>query len=211
MVSLSFDDVNKIITIAKPTVSVKVQELYDGIREWEDDLENMDIPKVCDAYGKQALTDTLYVGVTLILYDWKIKFEDRTVGEGWTTCEVVEGNLRTYDSGTTSYVSPIEPASYVTATLSSSASATIKELDTLPADVAESVWNATASDYTVSGSFGELLNFIYNIEGGMWKRDGTTLTFYKDDNSTTVATFNLKTVTGSAAGETDDVYERQRA
>jgi len=54
------------------------------------------------------------------------------------------------------------------------------------------------------------ITFLKDIEGGKWLRDGTTLTLYKSDNATVVATFNLKKADGTAAGETDDVFERDR-
>jgi len=54
------------------------------------------------------------------------------------------------------------------------------------------------------------VEFIRNIEGGRWIRDGTQMKFYEDDNVSLVATFNLKKADGSPAGESDDVYERTR-
>ena len=54
------------------------------------------------------------------------------------------------------------------------------------------------------------LAFIYNIESGGWKRDGTQMIFYKSDNTTEVARFNLLKADGSPAGEDDDVYSRER-
>ena len=55
------------------------------------------------------------------------------------------------------------------------------------------------------------VTFLKDIEGGRWIRDGTEIKFYKSDNVTLVATFNLKKADGNAAGESDDVYERTRA
>jgi len=55
------------------------------------------------------------------------------------------------------------------------------------------------------------VDFIKEVEGGRWIRDGTQLKFYKDDNITLLATFNLKQADGAAANESDDVYERVRA
>ena len=55
------------------------------------------------------------------------------------------------------------------------------------------------------------VTFIKDIEGGRWKRDGSQQTFYKDDNVTPVATFDLKKFDGSPATETDtEVAERTR-
>jgi len=56
----------------------------------------------------------------------------------------------------------------------------------------------------------EQIDFIRNIEGGRWKIDTSTnkMTFYKDDNTTAVATFDLKDSDGSASSTS--VFERVR-
>jgi len=52
------------------------------------------------------------------------------------------------------------------------------------------------------------VTFIKDIEGGRWIREGTQMKFYKSDNVTLIATFNLLKADGTAAGESDDVFER---
>jgi hypothetical protein len=61
-----------------------------------------------------------------------------------------------------------------------------------------------------SGTAGAFVNFIYSIEGGRWKIDQTTnqMVFYKEDNVTEIARFDLFGAGGSPAS--DDVYERKR-
>jgi len=56
----------------------------------------------------------------------------------------------------------------------------------------------------------EQIEFIRNIEGGRWKINTSTnkMTFYKDDNSTVVAAFDLKDSDGS--GSSTSVFERVR-
>ena len=56
----------------------------------------------------------------------------------------------------------------------------------------------------------EQIDFIRSIEGGRWKIDTSTnkMTFYKDDNTTAVASFDLKDSDGSAS--TTSVFERVR-
>jgi len=127
LVSLSFDKVNKIITVLAPDTEITMQELVNLIRDWEDELENLDTPKVVDAAGKQDLGGGVLVGITVTLLDWKLKFEDRA-GPNYTICNVTGGNLVTYDSSSGTYVNPIEPAAYVTVTLTASSSATLQEL-----------------------------------------------------------------------------------
>ena len=52
------------------------------------------------------------------------------------------------------------------------------------------------------------ITFLKDIEGGKWKIVGNQMIFYKSDNSTEVARFNLLDSTGSASME--NVFERQR-
>ncbi len=55
------------------------------------------------------------------------------------------------------------------------------------------------------------LTFLKDIEGGMWERDGVQMIFYKSDNATEVARFNLFKFNGAAAQEKDDeVAKRER-
>jgi len=70
-----------------------------------------------------------------------------------------------------------------------------------------------ASSSDISNAVWEHENaiFIKDIEGGRWKRDGTQMIFYKADNVTEVARFDLKKFDGTPATESDDeVAERVR-
>ncbi len=124
---ITFDKVNKWIVITIPDTEVTIQELINAIRDYEDELVNLDIPKIADCSGKEELGGGVYVGLTLKLIDWKLKFEDRP-GPDYVVCNVRGGNLVAYDTTLEEYVNPIQPASYVTVTLTSSSSATLQEL-----------------------------------------------------------------------------------
>jgi len=53
--------------------------------------------------------------------------------------------------------------------------------------------------------------FVNDMTGGRWKRDGTQMIFYKEDNVTEIARFDLKKFDGSPATEADtEVAERTR-
>jgi len=52
--------------------------------------------------------------------------------------------------------------------------------------------------------------FVKDVEGGRWVRSGTSLYLYKSDNTTLLATFALKDISGNAVGASDNVYERYR-
>lgn len=63
---------------------------------------------------------------------------------------------------------------------------------------------------TLLGSIQTDLSFVKEIEGGRWKIDKITnqMVFYKDDNTTVVATFALYDDEGAAASS--NVFERKR-
>lgn len=55
----------------------------------------------------------------------------------------------------------------------------------------DDIWDEPASNHVVSGSFGNMINFINDIQGGRWKIVSNQMIFYKDDNTTEVARFDL--------------------
>lgn len=57
----------------------------------------------------------------------------------------------------------------------------------------------------------DALQFLVDVQGGRWHRDGNQMIFYKSDNVTEVARFNLFQADGiTPAGEADDAFERKR-
>jgi len=97
---------------------------------------------------------------------------------------------------------------------------------------AEAVWNAAKALHNLVDTMGEAINdlpddpadqtiimdainalqidmdFVKDIEGGRWRITGNQMIFYKDDNTTEIARFNLYDEAGLPA-ETD-VFERER-
>ena len=122
MANFSFDRLNKIITVQAPDTEITVQELYNAIRDWEDNPENMSEDKVCDAAGKDPLGGGLYTAITLILRNgWKLKFEERTEP---TLCIVRGGNLIATDE-LGNFVYPIETSENVTVIIAQSTAASL--------------------------------------------------------------------------------------
>lgn len=79
-------------------------------------------------------------------------------------------------------------------------------------EVAAAVWDVQMSAHTISGTTaGSFLSFIRTIEGGGWKIDDTTneMIFYKEDNVTEIARFNLFDKNDNPASE--DVFRRDRS
>lgn len=121
MATFHFDKINKVITVLAPDTEITIQELYNAIRDWEDDPENMSEAKVCDATGKDPLGAGLYTAITLVLINWKLKFQDRTEP---TVCIVRGGNLLAIDEYG-NFVYPIAPAENVTTIIAQSTAASL--------------------------------------------------------------------------------------
>mgnify|MGYP003645628531 FL=1 len=49
-----------------------MQDLVDAIRVYEAELDNLDIPKICDASGKEDLGGGVLVGITVKLWNWNL-------------------------------------------------------------------------------------------------------------------------------------------
>lgn len=118
---LSFDKVNKIITVNKPDVVVTIQDLHNKIREFEDDLVNTNIKEIVSSSGKEPLGSENYVGITLTLLNgWQLSFEERT-GPETTQCYVTGGN----------FVGEIYPTAFTQVIIEQSSSPTLTSLSTI--------------------------------------------------------------------------------
>jgi len=169
MATLTFNKDTQIIQVELPDTQVSVQEIVDQIRDFEDNpapdnTGGMDIPHILEAAGKQPLTDTTSVGMTITLVDWTIKFADRA-GPTWVTCDITGGNIVAYNTGTLQYVSPISPAAYVNTNIAQSSSATISEGSggATAAEVADAVWDEASADHIADGTFGQLTSRLLKL------------------------------------------------
>ncbi len=124
---LTYDKVNKVITV--PTsygTEITIQNLLNDIRDFEDELTSLDIPKIASCAGKEDLGGGVSVGLTLtLLDDWRLAFEERT-GPTWVQCSVSGGNLVAVNTNGSIY-----PTAYVTVTITASSSATTADLDAI--------------------------------------------------------------------------------
>ena len=131
--AITFDKINRIITI-DPNTSVTIQVLINAIRDWQDELPNMEIANLASASGKEDLGGGTLVGVTLKLMNWKLKFADKASA---TVCTVRGGNLVAVDANGDS-MDAIEPSVNTTIVLAQSTSATVI--------AAEAEWAQTEKD-----------------------------------------------------------------
>ena len=126
MANLTFLKYDRVIQVDAPQTEVVIQDLINQIRDYEDELENMDLEKIADAYGKQPLGTNEFVGITLVLVNnWRVAFEARP-GPETVTCYVRGGNLvaeNDYDNN------PIKPTAFTQVVIAQSSSPTIIQAD----------------------------------------------------------------------------------
>ena len=111
----------RIIEVAAPSTELTVQDLYDTLRDKAASSEAIDEPEIIDGSGKEVLSETEAVGLTVKLLNAKVKFADRTSP---TDCDISGGNLVALDVNG-GPMNPIQYAPYVTVTYAKSSSATL--------------------------------------------------------------------------------------
>lgn len=76
-------------------------------------------------------------------------------------------------------------------------------------DIADSIWDETLADHVSADTFGEAMNFVFAVDAGRWKIVNSQMVFYKEDNVTEIARFDLLDRDGEPAD--GDIFERVRA
>lgn len=94
----------RLIIVADPSVDLTIQDLLDTLREWEQELLNMEQVSIIAASGKDDLGGGLAVEITVELFDAVVAFEARG-GPTYVQCTISGGNLTAVDTGG----SPAEP------------------------------------------------------------------------------------------------------
>lgn len=120
----------RIITVAAPSTELLLQDLVDTLRQAEDEIANMMRPKLLDAAGKQALTATKQVGITVELRDALVAFEARG-GPTYEQCFIRDGNLVAYDSADVQLTSSIDPTAFTQVVSEADVSAALISAGTL--------------------------------------------------------------------------------
>ena len=188
MATLTFLKYDKVIQVDSPQVEVTIQDLVNQIRDYEDELDSLAVDQICNAYGKQPLGATEFIGITLVLInDWRIAFEAR-LGPDTILCTVKGGNLvaeNIYDNN------PIKPTAFTQVVISQSSSPTIIQAD--------SDYSALYLIESLRGNHSALGNIFYwNPTSGDDANAGTT-------PATAVATF-AQAQTLATAGNNDVIF-----
>jgi len=162
-VSVDFTVSPRIVEIALPSTTITIQDLYDTLRTIEARLHNLNFPALIDnlrSTGKQTLSATKQLGLTVTLRNARIMFADR-LGPSHSNTEIVDGNLVATD-GTEppTFIDPIEPAAFINTKLELDVSAAL-----INANV-ENFWDALRAAHVIPGSFGALMGNP-NMEKGV--------------------------------------------
>lgn len=111
----------RIIEVAASSVVLTIQDLYDTLRSLGAGVSAIDEPEIIDGSGKEVLSETELVGLTVKLLNAKVKFADRTSP---TDCAISGGNLVALDENSAP-MNPIQYAPFVTVAYAKSSSATL--------------------------------------------------------------------------------------
>jgi len=232
--AIIFDKTNKVILIEKDQTEITIQNLINAIRDWEDELVNLEEASAASATGKQDLGAGVKVGITLeLINNWRIQFEARD-GPNYISCIVTGGNLvatNDYDDN------PIKPSAFTQITIAQSSSATVSEgtggglsdeehsqlmesvalegsvqsvaekSDQIQADVRSTRRHVDNTKKEVDSTKKEV-EFIRSIEGGRWRILNNQMIFFGADNKTEVARFELLDKNGKPTER--NVMERRR-
>lgn len=196
MATLSFDILNKTVTVDAPDTEIDIQELYNKCKDFEDNPEMMSHPIICTASGKQSVTPTVQVAITMQMENgWKIGFEARA-GPTYTLCTITGGNLVDSSGSIGAW---LNPTAFVTVFSGASSSATIIQgTGGLTAQQTRDAMKlAPSAGAPAAGSIDAMLEEVWQVETGTWKIINNQMIFYERDGVTEVFRRNLLDVSGN--------------
>ena len=173
----------RIITVAAPSDEITTQDLHDTLRTLEALPSALDDPSIVESSGKEVLTTTTRVGLTVTLLNARLAFEARSTPP-FVLCRVTGGNLVALDDEGYPVVA-IEPTAYVSVNTQASSAATLTEPS------AETI--AVVNDGLMDGP---------NVESGITLRGALRLLLAVAAGNRTATENN--TMTLKAAGGTKD-------
>lgn len=161
MATLTFDRVAKNIIVGIGDLVLEIQELYDKVRDFEDEPGNLDLAQIISAGGKEPLGGAVTVGITATLLDgWQVLFtttsQDTRLGGG---------NIVALDEAGDNQ-SPLANTDIVTIAASSSATIVATGSGVLPSDIddiADAVWDEATADHTSATAFGGFVQKLLTV------------------------------------------------
>jgi len=113
----------RIITLLSPYTEVTIQDLYDTMKWFEEQVFGIDEPPLIAAAGKENLGGGVSVGLTATLLNALLAFEARP-GPSYVQCSVSGGNLVAVDDVGAYQTTPIYPTAFTQVIVTASSSAT---------------------------------------------------------------------------------------
>jgi len=123
-VTIDFNVSPRVITVAAPSDNILLQDLVDTVRVIEDELVNLSYDHILNAAGKEDLGNGVQVGITIILQNAIIKFEDRA-GPTFELMTISGGNIVAVDTDGVTPITPVDISSFTVIVLAQSSSATL--------------------------------------------------------------------------------------
>jgi len=201
---ISINWITKVITLPKADMALVQTDPFE-IRELDLDEFRLSLKSIEESEEGMPYLDThrhntevVLGGITLarvieIINGYSVVFED-----GQYAVNAVGGNSNLADVLNLNQVSLRSFNSAGLQVVSVGSGLTQEEHDKLMATADETSLTTLLSD----------IAFIKNIEGGRWKIINNQMIFYKSDNSTEIARFNLYDKDGQLSEE--NIFERQR-
>ena len=121
MASFTFFKETKLIEVDAPDLLITIQELYNAIRTFEDDLDFLDFEKIMNGAGKDDLGFAKTAITLTLVNDWRLKFAD-TAGPGRVDAFVNGGNLLAINAFNNK---PITGGAFVDVTIAQAVSAAL--------------------------------------------------------------------------------------
>lgn len=150
-----------------------------ALKDLEDDAEGMAFVSTHSHNTSVVLSGVTYARVVELINDYVVEFED-----GNYAVNLINANSNIADKIIVNSVSVRASNSAGLIVYSGSSPSTT--------DVANAVWAHSSATTALAD-----IAFIKHIEGGRWKIVSNQMIFYRDDNVTEVARFDLKDSSGS--------------
>ena len=154
---IDWNESYRIIEVVGSSTTLNLQDLYDTLRYEAAQTSAMDNDEIVEGSGKEALSTTTSVGLTVKLLNARVKFEDKLVP---TICIIEGGNLVAVDEYGVS-MSPVEFSYNVIIDRASSSSATLVYASGgSPVEIANAVGDLVIAEHQAAGTLGKELKDI---------------------------------------------------
>lgn len=165
-ITVRWDLSPRIVFVAAPSTNVTIQDLYDTLRDLEDEPPEMIYPSIISAAGKEDLGGGVSVGLTATLQNAVLAFEGRKLGtsSGTVTTADATGRVLT-DSAATFITDGVVPGAWVV-NQATGASATVLTVDSetqLTTDILE---DGTDNEFGLGDDYKIWVETQCRVDGG---------------------------------------------